>query len=569
MKKVRRLVSLVLAVVMVLAMALQVSADAPGSITINGTDTVPVAGKTFSAYKILDLEMVGEDGYVYTVPEGLEDFYATQFGLSKDSGNFDYQVTEKIRGMQGDEDALFAFATAALAAAKAADIVPVSSTANEGAASVVISNLPLGYYVVEDTGAATPISALILDTTNPAVDVTIKADKPSLEKKIDGNTDTDDSTTGLVDFNNAAVGDKVPYVLSSKVPDMTGYTKYYFVVTDTMSAGLTFNDDVAITIGNKSLVKDTDFTVASIVNGDGTTSVEIVFKNFIQYKANKGDAITITYSATLDKDAVIGVAGNPNEVILTYSNNPNITDNGTEGNPDKPTGSSPTGVTPKDETRTFVTGIEILKVDPEGKRLTGAEFTIKGTKLNQVLVSKQNFTESADGTYWLLTDGSYTSVDPDAEGVDTSKYADTTKKYAMTVSTEVVTVAENVTATATVGQDGVLRFDGLSAGEYEITEIKAPDGYNLLSAPIIVTIKWTAPVTGSTDCTWTATGTLKGENIPVNTVNGSFQITVENSAGTELPSTGGMGTTIFYVVGGIIALGAVVLLITRRRMSAE
>ena len=567
----KRISCLLLALALILALSVTAFAEGEtGSITIKDADNVSVAGKTFKAYKILDVKSYTTSTVVYTVPDAMKTFYQTRYSLTGNEGDFDAKV---VAGIAAESD-LFAFAADALAAAKTAGIAPVSATAEANAKSVTIDNLPLGYYVVEDTATTKPVSALILDTTNPDVNVVIKADQPSIDKNIDGDTDTDDSTKGNVKYNNAAIGDKVPYKVTSKVPDMTGYTKYYFVVNDTLSKGLTFNNDVAITVGSKTLVKDTDFTVTYNTNDDGTTSVEIVFKDFIQYKelktedgttvlAKTGSPITITYSATVNENAVIGTAGNPNEVKLTYSNNPNVDDVGTPGNPDKPTSTSPTGETPKEETRTYVTDLEIIKVDQDGNRLTGAEFKLEGTKLNTVLVTTDVYTKDENGTYWKLKDGSYTTTDPSTNGMDQSKYESTTDKYTKSVQTKKIEKAENVTYTGTVGADGVLRFEGLSAGEYTITEIKAPDGYNLLKAPITVTIGWTAPASGKTECTWTYTGT--------DVVNGTNtnHVTVINQAGAELPSTGGMGTTIFYILGSVLLVGAAILLITKKRMSAE
>lgn len=560
MKRTKKFVSLLLALVMILSMATTVfAAGETGSITINSSQNVSVAGKTFNAYKILDVQLVG-GGYVYTVPSSLKIFYTGRYGLTGSEGDFDYQVTQKIK----NESDMYTFAADALAAAKTANIKFGTATADENASSVTISNLPLGYYVVEDAGTATPISALILDTTNPNVTATIKADKPSVDKNIDGNTDTDDSTSGDVAYNNAAVGDKVPYKVTSRVPDMRGYEKYYFVVNDTLSKGLTFNKDVAITVGDKTLVKGTDYTVTATENDDGTTSVEIVFKEFIQYKEQNDAVITITYSATVNENAVIGTAGNPNEVVLTYSNNPNTDESGTPG--DKPGPDSPVGETPESVTRTYVTGIELIKVDPQGNRLTGAEFKLTGTKLNKVLVSKEVFTEKENGDYWKLKNGSYTKTAPtitDDERDNSAEYESTETKYEKSITKEVVTTSETVNATGTVNENGVLTFEGLSAGEYTITEIKAPAGYNLLKDPIRVTIGFTAPTAPSTECTWTYTGT--------DVVNGTNtnQVTVINQTGAELPSTGGTGTTLFYVLGFILMAGAAILLITRRRMNAE
>lgn len=561
MKRMKRIAVLVLAMALVLSLGVAAFADetATGSITINSNTTVSVATKTFNAYKILDVKAYTSDSVVYTVPEALKSFYKDRYELTGDEADFDAQVVEKIKA----ETDIFDFAAAALAAAKTAGIEPGEATAGESATSVTISGLPLGYYVVEDAGTKTPISALMLDTTTPNISLTIKADEPAIDKNIDGDKDTDDSTEGTVKYNNAAVGDTVPYVVTSAVPDMTGYTKYYFVVSDTMSKGLTFNDDVTITIGEETtLTKDTDYTVTATKNGDGTTAVEIVFKNFIDYEGNKGQAITINYSATVNSDAVIGVAGNNNEVKLTYSNNPNVKDDGDSDNPDKPTSDSPVGETPEAVTRTYVTAVELTKVDGQGKRLTGAEFEITGTKLNTVLVRTDVFAEDANGTYWKLKDGSYTTTDP-ATLEDQTAYESTTIKYTKTVQTTPITKTENVSYTATVGADGVLRFEGLAAGKYTITEIKAPAGYNLLKDSIDITITWTAPEAPATDCTWAVTGS--GATV----VDGIVKLTVVNQAGSELPSTGGMGTTVFYILGSVLVLAAVVLLVTRKRMSSR
>lgn len=561
MKMMKRIASLLLAMVMVIGMSLSAfAADTTGSITIEKADNVSVAGKKFKAYKILDLELVGTDVYVYTVPAGLEDFYATKFSLDKTAGDFDYEVTQKIAAMKDDANALFAFAAEALAAAKDAKITPATATGAADATSVEFTGLPLGYYVIEDTGTATPISALMLDSTNPDVKITIKADKPELEKKIDGDTDTDKSTSGLVDYNNAAIGDEVPYILSSKVPDMTGYEYYYYIVTDTLSKGLTFNDDVVISIGTKTLTKGTDYTVTYSTNDAGETTVKIIFNNFTQYNTEEyiGKAIVITYSAKVNKDAVIGEEGNPNKVNLTYSNNPNLDYNVW---PPEPGDDIPVGITPDDVTYTYVTDIEIIKVDPSGNRLTGAVFTLEGEKTNIVVVETDTFVEDPNGEYWKLTDGSYTTTDPATEDMDKTKYESTTTKYALTTVTSEVKTKEAVTAKGTVGSDGVLRFTGLSAGTYTITEITAPDGYNLLDAPITVTIGWTAPTAPSTDCSWSYSWSTDEDN-------STNSIKVVNQAGTELPSTGGMGTTMFYLIGGVLVVAAVVLLVTKKRMNA-
>lgn len=656
MKRTGKFVSLLLAAVMVFAMAVTAYASEPenppadttaqkGSITINGKNTsdgkdeITVAGKTFNAYKILDVisyteSVENEDGsitagtVVYTVPEALKKFYAAYYGIELTTVDFDYQVAKKIK----EEPDLFTFAAAALKAAKgdtdtreettipgaSPKITPVSAKAGENAESVTISDLPLGYYVVEDVGTETPISALILDTTNPDVAVEIKADKPHVDKKIVEDPDPETDEPVYVSYSDASVGDSVDYQVTTSVPDMSGYQKYYFMITDTLSKGLTFNDDVEIRIGEdencyltrayrktrddgtaeyyRNYVKNENtgewhyvdqfsedelghlYTVETVENDLGETIIKIIFVNFIQYKYEyngeiasgfrPGTSITVNYSATVNQDAVIGEKGNPNAVKLTYSNNPNKEDQGQPGNPDEPGGDSPTGDTPESKTWTYVTDLKVLKVDQDKKKLTGAKFRISGKSKNVVIINKEIYEEDEEGTYYRLKDGTYTETVPVTGGSESDNsrlYDDVNVKYSKVTVIDQNTSNENIAAEGYVDGNGVLHFEGLAEGTYTITEIKAPAGYNLLKEPITVIIEFKAPgnPAASTECTWIYTGTDEVDGTNIN------QITVTNQAGNELPSTGGMGTRVFYVLGFILVAGAAVLLITKRRMSAE
>ncbi len=626
MKRIKKLASLLLALVMVLAMAFPaMAAEATGKITIKGTDNAPMTGtdengneisREFKAYKVLDVKLIGdngngEKGYVYTVPSELKEFYAARYQIEVTAGDFDSQISQAIAKEVNEDKAgnVFTFATDVLKAAMDAGIEGVTG-AVEGN-DYVFNNLPLGYYVVTDTASVSPVSALILDTPDTDIEVNIKADRPNIDKVIDGANDADPDTTEDTKYNNAAIGDKVPYKVTSKVPDMIGYEKYYFVVNDTLSKGLAFNDDVEIKIKGAGtgfvdedddvdsmgvaaegidivLEPNEDYSVEITENADGTTGVEIVFKNFIRYQSSVGADITISYSATVNQDAVIGIEGNPNKVTLTYSNNPNVSDNGDPTNPDKPGPNAPVGETPEHETRTYVTAIELTKVNADSEKLDGAKFRLEGDRINVVFVNEEIFEASESGTWYRLKDGTYTETAPtftvkDDEGnvitpgnedkYDPTVAEDGTVTYTTYAKVEKVTKETNKEHIVTEGyvKDGVLLFEGLSAGEYEITELVAPNGYNLLTDPIKVTIEFGEPVTGSTDCTWTFNFSGQDDHLNNTTPsnNGFAQITVMNSTGVELPSTGGIGTTIFYVVGGILVIGAGILLVTKKRMNAR
>lgn len=495
----KKVLSVLTALVLVLALAIPAFA---GNITIKPNDKVTsLAGRTFTAYKVLNATRTG-DKIVYSVPDGAKDFMAEKFSIDKDDIAFSYKVAQAIEKLT--DDARMTFAADVLEAIRTSKIKNVTNKTGSlnNSGNYVISDLEAGYYIVKDSGTETPVSALMLTTTDE--EIVIKADKPSVEKKIDGDNDTDDSTTGLVDYNTAAIGDDVPFVITSTVPSTNGYKSYKMIFTDTLSKGLTYNANSLVVTATKDgsvekLTKDTDYTVMQ----DGQV-ITFIFENV---KGWDGKKIDIKYTAKVNNNAVIGTSGNENKVNLEYSNNP--------------TQESSSEKTPDDKTRTFVTEFKLVKVDAnDNSKLAGVEFELTGTKLNTVLVT-------------------------DADGNRTVQVTE-----------------ENVKITVKTDANGEIKFTGLAAGEYTLTETKPLEGYNILSEPIKITIGWTAPADDNSACTWTYSDN-------VDTSGNIATITVENQGGAELPSTGGIGTTIFYVVGGLLVVGAAVLLVTRRKVALE
>jgi fimbrial isopeptide formation D2 family protein/LPXTG-motif cell wall-anchored protein len=566
MKRMKKLASLILTVVMVLSMTVAAFAEETNyTITVkhqSGTN-VSLAGNTYKAYKLFDVTYNTErDAYAYTIASEFENF-----SYSRVRGE---DLIEYVAGLGNNSEELNAFAQSVFSYITENNIAfKASEKVAEGADSVVLNVGEPGYYLVSGTATTengeSVIAACALNTAAPNTEVNVKADAPSLEKKIIENDKA-------VDANNAAIGDTVHYQITSKVPNMTGYEKYYFVVNDTLSAGLTFGEinknSVQVKIGNANKTMDDDYTVEVSKNADGTTSMAIIFKNFVQYKDQVGADIVIDYTAVINENAVIGSEGNDNVAKLEYSNNPNVTPNGDPENPDKPGPDDPKGETPEDRVITYVTGIELIKVDGnDGDRLVGAEFEIKGDKINKVKVIKETFEEDTNGEYYKLTDGTFTIDEPAEENDD--KYESTTVKYKKTQVVEWNETTETVSATGIVGTDGVLRFDGLAEGTYTITEVVAPNGYNLLEEPISVTITCTEPqnvdVTDTAEWKYSATG--NGLNITNGDLNtdGRIELSIANFAGTLLPSTGGIGTTIFYAAGIILMAGAVFFVVRKKR----
>ena len=378
-----------------------------------------------------------------------------------------------------------------------------------------------------------------------------------------------------MDQNEASMGEDVQYELKSTVPDTSAYTEgYYFYMSDMQSKGLTLDENsFVVTVGDKTLTKDTDYTVTVehstdpadtidyiTTDADWPTAFEINFNNIQNYTA--GQAITVTYTAELNENAAIYPASNPNKVNLHYSNNPNVKYDGrTEGQ--KPT--EPTGETPWDEVKTYTTGVKLQKTDASGnftEALKDAEFTLKSTKgdMKYSVVTSNTFTKDANGTYWKLKNGTYTTTDP-ASVTDPSKYESTTTKYTNATTTTVKGVGQtDTTIKATVDGAGHIQFTGLGAGEYTLTETKVPAGYNT-AAPVEFTISFTNDAANPTF-------TSDNSAVTFNGTTGLFGTTIVNNLGNTLPSTGGVGTRMFYVFGGCLVAAAAVLLALKKRREA-
>lgn len=573
MKTIRRLLTLACALVAALAIAVPAyAANGPYALTIKSE----TPGHTYEAYQVFSGDVSADGTYLSNVEWGDNvDSTAlltalkgsTAFGTPNPFANCDSAAkVAAALGNRGSEfmDA-FAEAVGANLTGTAISFGPEGQSGD--AYTYTATGLEAGYYLVQDAensldGSQYAKTKFILKVVGD-VTAQAKADQPTLDKTIASVNGVDVN----LDYANAAIGDTVTFQLTSEVPEMDGYNEYLFVVTDELSQGFTLADgfeanDVTVKIDDTALATN-EYAVSTFVEEDKPTKITITINNLVR-KTEDAD-ITITYTATVNDKAVIGDAGNANTAYLEFSNDPNYPYSGVD---DK---NAPMGKTPDTSTYTYVGGLIIHKVDENNNALPAAQFKIESDDFNQVvLVGTEFVQDDTNGTYYKLKNGTYTKVQPTDENAADYVNPDGSVKYALntTTTTETPTISADETAkcvTSWVDASGNLIVAGLSAGIYTITETYAPDGYNIAD-PVTVTVDWAAPTaTGSTTCTWTKDGkavTLESSNnmklIPV---------TIQNLRGATLPSTGGIGKTVLIGTGAVIAVVAVVGLVTKLRAS--
>ena len=478
MKHVKKLASILLALVMALALTATAFAEGEtGSITINDA----VVGQTYTIYQILDLESynASANAYAYKATTAWNTF------INSDAIKGTY-VEVDAQGYVTWKDGADAAAFAKLAQKYAKD----NSITNQGSVTattttVSFTGLDLGYYLV-DTTLGTLCS---LDTTNPNVVMEEKNEVPTNVKTVE-----EDSTGNYGEKNDADIGQTVNF--RSTITAQAGAENYVF--HDTMSVGLTYTGVTGITL-NGTTVDASNYTVTAPA-ADGDT-FDVTFTQAFCDTLKANDQIVISYTATLNENAVIAGEGNPNTSTLSYGNS------GDESH-------TPSGTTPPSETVTYTWDVDVFKYTKDGeteKALADAKFTLS---------------KNADGSNPIALVSKGNNV------------------YRVAKTGETDTVTE-ITTDAT----GKFTIKGLDADTYYLTETAAPAGYNKLAGPVTIVIGENGVVNGTTEAP-----------------QGVDEVKVLNQSGAELPSTGGIGTTIFYVLGGVLVVGAAVLLVTKKRM---
>ena len=557
MKRMRRIASLLLA----MAMAFGLTATAFAAEVVNET------GHTYAAYQVFkgtQQESVGEgDGSITALGDiewgsGVDGTaLLTELTGLEVGGAYPFQNCADAAGVAAVLDRELDYTSAiAKAFANAADKHRTETSTPIPADKNATVNLEDGYYLFVDTQTAPDgvdaYNPALLQVTGQTITIKQKYSVPEVEKKV---SDTEDG--GLGDAVDAGIGDSVYFTLTGTLPmNLEDYDSYKYIFHDTLSDGLQYNGDVKVylaakgtdgepDLAGKTEIAESGYTVAT---GDAAAEGDTLTVTFADLKGVGGvtadSIIIVEYSATLTEAAVIGKPGNTNTVKLEYSNNPNTSDDP----------SKDTGETPGDTVYVFTYELDGTKVDGQtpNKTLKDAQFVLYRGKGGAEPSYAAGIPTNVE--YALVTDGKLTGWTDDR---------------GTAIGTEEVKGPGIVAS----GENGLFVISGLDAGTYYLEEVKAPAGYNLLKDPVKLTIDAEIsegdaetnqpPTIGKLDLI--TEGKDGSITTPGDKDNGTVSLEVQNNMGALLPSTGGMGTTLFYIAGAALVLAAGVLLVMKRR----
>lgn len=480
MKRVKRVLALLAAFALVLAMAVPAFADGKtGSITVQGA----VDGETYSIYKIFDVTGYDMTTHPHKITYKVTTGWASFFTAGNPGAKYvTLDSKNQISATTLDSSTAPEFAAAAIAWAKdSTHKINAAESKTADKSGVTFTNVADGYYLVDTSLGA--LCSLDNVTGNTAT-ISEKNKVPSVEKKVKSGDNYESS-------NSAKIGDTVEY----KTTIMINGSVEKVVLHDKMDTGLTFDEtSVKVKVGGADVAADNYTLKKPGTESSDSCTFEIEFKDSYIAGLATGTQIEVKYSATLNENAVIGTTGNKNDTWLKYGNNGSVTS----------------------ETTTYSYSFDLVKTDSDGTLLAGAKFK---------LYADQNCANEIK----LVADG------------------DNAYRVAKTGEKAVESIETNATSALTIkGLKGTTT--------YYLKEIEAPKGYNELENAFEFTI---ASANISSNLSTTSNKWVEGKSTGIHIIN---------NAGTTLPSTGGMGTTVFYVVGGGLMAVAVVLLVTKKRM---
>lgn len=505
MKLFKKLASFILAFAMVMAIAMPSVVMAA-----DGKSTITIngatAGSEYVAYKLFDATDDGNDHFSYTVNSKYEAVLKEVTG--KNSGA---EIVKYLDGIKDNAAAVREFADKVYAKVKTMDV-------DYTAANGVFAEVDQGYYLIAQTkiGTNEAYSLVMLGTAGKNnLTITPKTGVPTFEKKIKEKNDSTGVESGWQDASDYDIGDKVPFKLTGTVSDKyANYKTYYYAFHDKMDDTLEFNaDSVVVKIDGKEVAKN-KYTLNTTTT-DGCT-FEVVFNDLKTVSPTKPENVTVEYTATLKENAHLGSVGNFNKGKLEFNNNPYYEG---EGKPETP------GETPWDEVVVFTYKLIANKTDGQGNALAGAGFTLY-------------------------------------------KFDKDTNDYVKVKEIE-------------AGKTTKFEFTGADAGKYKLVETTVPDGYNKAD-DLVFEVKGTyeavnnadplkAPKLTKLEILDENGNSITGENkvFTTNLEQGTATTNIKNLTGKELPSTGGMGTTVLYAAGTLMILAAAAFLVMKKKAESK
>ena len=509
MKKLKRMMAVLLAMVMALAMSVTVfAAEGQGSLKVKVNENNTLEGQTLNVYKLFNLSVNGTN-YAYTVNETYKDGIISALGLTEEEPEPDSAALyNAISELEEEDIQNFAEAFTAYALTNDLTETDTSGKIETAATDYTFDNLDYGYYLVYQTGTKELQSSLVSVDEAEGTEVDLKGEAPSITK--------DAKNTEGTSIDSVEIGQIVKYVITGTIPNTTGYDQYQYIIHDTLTDGLDFVDQNGTAPSGTSynvsvqIEGAAEATQSATLSGDDNRTMKLDLSQWIRGNlASKGKTFTVTYYAKVNSNAVVTTNNN---AYLEYGNAPGNT----------------TETTPvQEKTPTFP--LQIKKFSTGVDSLGGATF--------RIYRSATDAQGNQNAIAVTGSDGSYT-VNPVQTGAGLS--------YDMVSSNAEVDTGFN------------LKLNGLAAGDYWIVETDAPEGYNGVTAPIKVT------VTASTDDdvnNWTISqnGSAVSDKI----------IDIENSTGSILPGTGGMGTILFTVIGVALVIAVAGSFVVSRRRKAE
>lgn len=511
MKKMKKIMALMLAAIMMMAMSVTAfAAETTHSLTVNVKGGQDLKGQTINLYKLFDVteSKSGETtNYAYTVNDTYKAALASVLNIAETSKDEEFAAAVTKLGADNSTGVQkFANDFTAKALTKNLSATTTSNKIAESKTAYTFSDLAAGYYLVYVTGGK-EIQSSLVTVDAPTNTVNLKTEAPSITKTADKAT--------------AEIGQVVTYTVTGVIPDTTGYDSYVYKIHDELTKGLDFVNDangtalgtgattVKVTVAFKDATDASTAPKEAILDSTNNKKMSLDLSAWVKAnQTNKGKEFTVTYYAKVNKDAVVT---NNNQASLEYGNNPKDT----------------TTTTPSEaKTNTYPLDINKTKKGSEEK-LAGAKFRLY-------------------------------SSEADAKANDESKAIKVSPVVAGVAGNYVVDPASTITEFESVkaieGKGYNLHINGLEAKDYWLVETQAPEGFNKLTDPIKVTI------TKGNDAEWTVKKNDKEETDKI--------IDIENSTGSLLPSTGGMGTIIFAVIAAILVLGVAVSFIRDKRKNA-